>query len=60
MVAAFQDRSGLTHTQVRDRKRARAARIMAALFRHAPDLWTDNGQPVIEAKATGRILKAAA
>jgi hypothetical protein len=39
---------GLSHTSVRDRRLARAARIMAQLHRDCPDLWSDKSGPVVE------------
>lgn len=39
---------GLSHTSIRDRRVARAARVMSRLHADAPSLWSGKGRPVDE------------
>jgi hypothetical protein len=51
---------GLSHTQVRDRKLARAARIMARLHSDCPWIWTAKGRPISDQFADITALPLAA
>jgi hypothetical protein len=51
---------GLSHTQVRDRKLARAARIMARLHADCPWIWTAKGHPTSDQFVDSPALPLAA
>jgi len=39
---------GLSHTSIRDRKLARALRVLQALHRDYPDIWNEKLRPIAD------------